>query len=354
MKLFPALMRAGRLSRKGRPLSALLAIQEAVMAPLTAKPKRKAPARARVAAPRVKAPRASSSAAVKRMPPGSFVDGVHACPQGRLAYKLYTPVGAGRRSLPLVVMLHGCTQNAADFAAGTAMNALADEQGFLVLYPEQSGSANAGRCWNWHLPANQERGGGEPAVIAATTRRIMRTAGADPARVYIAGLSAGGAAAAIVGAAYPDLYCAVGVHSGLARGNVSTFSGAVEAMRKGSGERIGAVKRAARALPLIVFHGDQDRVVYPCNAGGFLSELRRASPQALRERTDRGIAPGGRGYTRTVYRGADGQVALEGWIVHGSGHGWSGGRAAGSYTDPAGPDASREMVRFFLARRKAA
>jgi poly(hydroxyalkanoate) depolymerase family esterase len=247
-------------------------------------------------------------------------------------------------------MLHGCTQSVTDFAVGTGMNRLADELGFLVLYPEQSASANLGRCWNWHRPGDQKRGRGEPAVIAGLTRHVIALCKANPARVYIAGISAGGAAAAIIAAAYPDLYVAVGVHSGLARGEVNTLAGAISAMRKGG--PTSAVAKTRPPLATIVFHGDQDSVVHPSNAAGFLSHLRRSSSLPLNSHETQGRAPKGRAYTRRVYRHGAGPVMLEDWSVHGSGHGWSGGDAAGSYTDPAGPDASREMLRFFLNRRR--
>ncbi len=350
MKMLTGLMKASRLSRKRKPFQAALALQQAMLAPFEtpAKPK---PTRKRTTTPRPATVLPPASAALKRQPPGSFVDGEFACALGRLAYRLYTPRGAGRRMLPLVVMLHGCTQHAADFARGTDMNAVADEEGFLVLYPEQSRNANFGRCWNWHRPGDQERGRGEPAVIAALTRRIIKTSNGDPSRVYVAGLSAGGAAAAIVGAAYPDLFVAVGVHSGLARGAVTTMAAAVRAMRDGSGDRPADAKRVTLP-PMILFHGDGDRTVHPRNAEGFLAELERTSRRPLTARTDHGVSDNGRSVTRTIHRADTGEVRLESWIVHGSGHGWSGGAPVGSFTDPAGPDASREMARFFLAHRR--
>ncbi len=252
----------------------------------------------------------------------------------------------------MVVMLHGCTQSASDFASGTGMNEVADELGFLVLYPEQAASANMARCWNWHRPVNQKRGSGEPALIAALTRQVLALCKGSEARVYIAGISAGGAAAAIIGAAYPDLYVAVGVHSGLSHGTISSVTQARLAMRKGSAfisrDPIG---KAARPLPTIVFHGDHDATVHPSNAEGFLQRLRQFSGQ-VSEETVTGRSERGRGFTRTTYRRPGGAVLLERWMVHGSGHAWSGGKVVGSHTDPNGPDASREMARFFLARKR--
>jgi len=336
---FRALLKASRMARKGQ-LSVARALQRMLMPPAPA-PKRAKPA---------KRPPPVTPPGAGRPAPGTFVDGSISTLHGKLAYKLYTPHGSGRRRLPLVVMLHGCAQSAADFAAGTGMNELADERGFLVLYPQQSASANLGRCWNWHRPGDQKRGSGEPAAIAALTRHIIATCKANSARVYIAGISAGGAAAAIIAAAYPELYVAVGVHSGLACGNVSTLLGALFAMRGDGSASPGG--KAARPLPTIVFHGDQDRVVHPSNAGGFVAHLQRSSPSSIISRTEQGRSRGGRDFTRTVYRHGPGEVLLEVWTVHGSGHAWSGGRAAGSHTDPAGPDASREMLRFFLARKR--
>jgi len=253
--------------------------------------------------------------------------------------------------MPLVVMLHGCTQSASDFAVGTGMNALADELGFLVLYPEQSASANLGRCWNWHRSGNQKRGSGEPAAIAALTLHSIASCRANPARIYIAGISAGGAAAAIIAAAYPDLYAAVGVHSGVALGRISTLAGAMTAMRTGSsGDPTG---KTTRPQPTIVFHGDKDTVVHPANASGFLTYLQQSKSGPLACQVQQGRSGGGRDFTRRIYRTGSGTVLLEDWTVHGSGHAWSGGKAAGSHTDPAGPDAAREIMRFFLAAARS-
>lgn len=341
--LFKTILKALQLTKKGRPLSAALVLQDMVPAP-TAKPKRKLV--------KTTVRRKKSVVRHPQKPlPGSFVSGTFKSPHAVLSYKLYTPTGSARRRMPLIVMLHGCTQSAADFAAGTGMNALADEIGFLVLYPEQSQAANLARCWNWHRPENQVRGKGEPAAIAALTRYAIALCRANPARIYIAGISAGGVAAAIIAAAYPDLYVAAGVHSGLAHGNVSTLGAALSAMRGGNGHS--ATGKTTRPPPTIVFHGDKDTVVHPSNASGFLNILQRSRPGPLVCRSHRGQSQGGRAFTRKLYSSGPGEVLLEDWTVHGSGHSWSGGTTAGSHTDPAGPDASREMVRFFLARKRA-
>jgi poly(hydroxyalkanoate) depolymerase family esterase len=251
-------------------------------------------------------------------------------------------------------MLHGCTQSADDFAAGTRMNLVGDEHACLVAYPVQPKSANGSKCWNWFSPRHQYRGRGEPSLIAGITRQIMRGYAIDRRRVYVAGLSAGGAAAVILATTYPDIYAAAGVHSGLARGAARNVPTAVSAMRHGS-----AAISNTRPLspgpagnrppvPAIVFHGDSDRTVHPRNAEQIIEQLRLRDRTDFRAEMQRGQAEGGRSYSRTSYLDGSGRAALELWVVHETGHAWSGGGLAGSYTDPQGPDASREMVRFFL------
>ncbi len=278
------------------------------------------------------------------VPPGArFEDRVFTGTAGSRHYKVYVPSGYTGQSLPLVVMLHGCTQDPDDFAAGTQMNALAEAQSFLVAYPAQSQAANMQRCWNWFAADDQKREGGEPELIAGIARAVIAEFSADPARVYAAGLSAGGAAAAILAATYPDLFAAVGVHSGLACGAARDMPSAFAAM-KGQGAVTG---RNRQAVPTIVFHGDGDRTVHPDNGDQVLAQA-GASP-GLTETVTEGTSPGGMAYTRTIRSDASGRPVLEHWRLRGAGHAWSGGSAAGSYTEPRGPDASREMIRFFLA-----
>jgi poly(hydroxyalkanoate) depolymerase family esterase len=291
-----------------------------------------------------------------RIPDGArFETAIHAGVHGSRAFKLYVPSGlrAGQ-PVPLVVMLHGCTQSPDDFAAGTQMNKLAEEQIFLVAYPAQPASANAQKCWNWFSPGDQERDSGEPALIAGITRQVTRDYAVDPARIYVAGLSAGGAAAAIMAAAYPDLYAAVGVHSGLACGAARDVPSAFAAMRQGgAGTRrcpsAGATSsQIGRTVPTIVFHADRDTTVHPNNSDYVLAQA-GATAGDLATTVERGQAPnGGRTFTRILRANDCGTAVLEQWIVHGGGHAWSGGSPDGSYTDPRGPDASREMLRFFL------
>jgi poly(hydroxyalkanoate) depolymerase family esterase len=257
-------------------------------------------------------------------------------------YRLYVPSNA-KASPALVVMLHGCTQDAADFATGTRMDEAAERSGFLVLYPQQSRAANPSGCWNW-FGAREQHGAGEAALIADLTRRIVATEGVDPKRVYIAGLSAGGAMATIVAAAHPTLFAAVGVHSGLPAGAAGNLPDAMMAMRNG------ARRNTASTVPTIVFHGDEDHTVHPRNADVIIASIGTTAIHG----THRSTGPAGASprYTRTEYFGAGGEVVAEQWSLHGAGHAWAGGDPAGSHTDPRGIDATGEMLRFFDVHRR--
>ena len=273
-----------------------------------------------------------------------FIAGTFHNAAGSRTYKLFIPSRSQGQQLPLVVMLHGCTQSPDDFAAGTRMNFLAEEQNCFVVYPEQPSGANQAKCWNWFRAGDQRRGGGEPSLIAGITRQIMRDHGIDPKRVYVAGLSAGGAAAAIMGATYPDLYASVGIHSGLACGAASDLASAFVAMRQGNGSE--AVRKAGSPVPTIVFHGDCDTTVHPNNGDRIIKQSAKATSPTTK--VLRGQVPHGHAYTRTILTDAGGRAISEHWNIHGAGHAWSGGSPAGSYTNPRGPDATREMLRFFL------
>jgi poly(hydroxyalkanoate) depolymerase family esterase len=285
--------------------------------------------------------RSSSAAparpARERSKPGRGLDGVFTNRAGTRTYKVYLPAQHATQGLPLVVMLHGCKQDPDDFAAGTRMNELAEEMGFAVVYPAQSAKANVSACWNWFQAAHQARDAGEPSLIAGITREVIAHHGLDAQRVCAAGLSAGGAMAAVMGATYPELYAAIGIHSGLGYAAAQDLPTALAAMKGKPGTKRGRAARA-RALPMIVFHGDQDTTVHPSNGEHAMS--------GTLEKTEAGEA-NGRAYTRTTHWDAAGKPVLEHWLVHGAGHAWSGGSASGSFTDPRGPDASREMLRFF-------
>ena len=265
---------------------------------------------------------------------------------GSRSYKLYVPSRYKGEAMPLVVMLHGCTQSPDDFAAGTKMNECAEEQGLFVAYPAQPKSANPSKCWNWFEGSEQRRGHGEPSLIAGITRRIMRDFPVEAGRVYVAGLSAGGAAAAVMAATYPDLYAAIGVHSGLACGAAHDMASAFAAMRKGGGTTSLSVGGSRTMVPTIVFHGQDDKTVNPVNGDQVIAQAKRGMD--LKSTVVRGRSAGGMSFVRTIESDKTGRSMLEQWVLQCAGHAWSGGSPLGSYTDARGPDASREMVRFFL------
>ena len=287
------------------------------------------------------------------LPEGAkFLSATFSNPAGTRPYKLYVPSGYQGQPAPLIVMLHGCTQSPDDFAAGTRMNAAAEEHACLVAYPAQTSAANLSKCWNWFNASHQQRDQGEPSLIAGITREVMGQYAVDPRRVYVAGLSAGAAAAANMGAAYPDVFAAIGVHSGLACGAASDLPSAFAAMRQGkngSGQRTPVwpdVDKGRGVVPTIVFHGDCDTTVHPCNGDDVVAQSTLA--MSLERRVEEGRAAGGHRYIRSQHIDTNGETLIEQWLIHGAGHAWSGGSPAGSYTDPRGPDATKEMLRFFL------
>jgi poly(hydroxyalkanoate) depolymerase family esterase len=298
--------------------------------------------------------RPTAARARAKAPAGAFIDRSYACDAGARRYKLYVPTGYAGDPLPLLVMLHGGTQDAEDFAAGTQMNRLAERHTFLVAYPEQSRAANAMGYWNWFQPEHQSRDGGEPSIIAGITEQIGRDHRVDAGRVYVSGFSAGAAMAAVMAATYADLYAAVGVHSGLPYGAGVDIPSAFAAMKRGARPH---PRRPATNIPLIVFHGDSDPTVDRCNADclveHWLRAGRNASDAGRRPRSVHGQRPGGHPYTCLEYQNPDGATVVEQWIIHEAGHAWSGGSLDGSYTDPQGPDASAELVRFFRQHNRA-
>lgn len=295
---------------------------------------------------------------------GSFLSGSCTNHAGTRTYKLYIPSGYTGQPLPLVVMLHGCTQHPDDFAAGTAMNAAAEDNNCFVVYPAQTKTANGSNCWNWFNAGDQRRDHGEPAIIADITRAIIREYAIDTGSVYVAGLSAGGAMAAVMGATYPELYAAIGIHSGLPYAVAHDMPSAFAAMKN---RKIKTSARRAKCkaptpfghtMPVIVFHGDRDTTVDPVNGGMALAQcvpsVDAAAGTNASIKEEKGAVPNGRAYTRTVLHDAQGKTVAEKWIVHGAGHAWSGGSNRGTYTDPQGPDATREMLRFFYTHKRKA
>jgi poly(hydroxyalkanoate) depolymerase family esterase len=301
--------------------------------------------------------------------------------EGGRRYRLFVPASyEGGRPAPLLVMLHGCTQDPDDFARGTRMNAAAEERGVLVAYPEQTAAGNPQKCWSWFDPAHQARGAGEPEEIARVAREVMASHRVDPDHVYLAGVSAGGSMALNVAAAYPELFAAVGTHSGIVYRAAAGLPQALGAMQRGAADTAGlgaAVRTAmgerARPFPVIVFHGGVDPVVRAVNAEQTAFQWAAASALAgrpLRPMQDqvygppppppgadaRPLGPSPASFHPTTTRWVDeaGRAMLELWLVPGLGHAWSGGSPDGTFTDARGPDASREMLRFFLEHPREA
>ena len=268
--------------------------------------------------------------------------------EGSRNFKLYVPSHPYSSPRPLLLMLHGCTQNADDFAAGTGMNLLAEELNLLVAYPEQSTAANRMKCWSWFSDSNQDRGGGEPYIIASITKKLVADHTIDPKQVFVAGFSAGGAMAAVLGATYPDVFSAIGVHSGLPYKAASDVPSAFAAMQNVHHITFQPALREGHLPRLIVFHGEHDKTVHPENGKRLFTARCRSEKANIDQLQSSKGACGD--HTRTVFYSATGAPLAEHWLVHGGGHAWSGGRPHGSYTQARGPDASREMLRFFAAR----
>ncbi|BAO92867.1 alpha/beta hydrolase family esterase [Caballeronia cordobensis] len=291
-------------------------------------------------------------------PGPQWLSGRFSHPTGAHDFKVYVPA-THRRGTPtsLIVMLHGASQDADDFALGTGMNRAAESGGYIVMYPQQGTSANMFRCWNWFRSADQVRDSGEVSIIAGITREVMASYEIDPTRVFIAGMSAGAAMAVNVAVTHPDLYSAAGIHSGLAFGVADEAFSAMTAMRRGTGTAQLSVARNAigvcRAVPLIVFHGDQDTTVHPQNAEVLMhmhQRLMLGTDEALASiTTELGQVEQGYPYTRDTFRRSGGEVFGERWLIHGLGHAWSGGNRNTTHTDARGPNAAREMMRFFEA-----
>jgi poly(hydroxyalkanoate) depolymerase family esterase len=289
---------------------------------------------------------------------GRFFEQTHRGPAGSRQFKLYVPAACGAQPAPLIVMLHGCQQDPDDFALGTRMNELADRHGFIVAYPRQPTGANHSNCWNWFEPRHQRRDDGEPSLIAGIVRQIERSQHIDRQRIYVAGMSAGAAMALILGRTHPDLFAAVGAHSGLPYGAAQDMATAFAAMRGAAATPARAIRsNDGSAPPTIVFHGDSDRTVHAANADAVVRQLLAAANPAAHavaddEPASRRSSIGGRDTTITVFTDTSGRVRVEQWLIHGAAHAWSGGNPAGSFTDAEGPDASAEMVRFFLGHRQ--
>jgi poly(hydroxyalkanoate) depolymerase family esterase len=267
---------------------------------------------------------------------------------GSLDYRLYLPANHEQRDLALVLMLHGCGQNPEDFALGTQMNDLADEFGLIVAYPHQPRRANPSGCWNWFDRRHQNRGSGEPAKLTGLAQVLAKEFDVRRDRIFAAGLSAGGAMAEILAATYPDVFEAVGIHSGLPYKSAADVPSAFAAMKGNAAADPAALSASDRRCRKIIFHGLADSTVDPVNSERILDEVERGGPPLARTDLDWQIE-GGR-VSRIVLRDETGREIVEQWLVEGGGHAWFGGDPRGSYTQTVGLDASRVMVRFFLAQ----
>jgi len=351
---------AGTMIKSG--LASLAALKrKAVVKPKAAKPRKAAASRAgstlgvvlqqlQLTQALLPAPSSRSRVQAPSIPKGArYLDLTHRTAAGSRSYKIYLPSGQPKHAKGLVLMLHGCNQGPDDFALGTNMNAHAERHGLAIVYPAQGSADNPATCWNWFKPGNQTRGTGEPALLASLTRKLMKEHGLGRESVFVAGLSAGGAMAAILADVYPDVYSAAGIHSGLARGAAHDVLSAMSAMRSGgSSPRTLPADADADAFPRrIIFHGDGDSTVHPSNATSIVAAA--LGDDAAPDKVTRGSVRG-RSYARSDYAGADGTIQVELWMLEGAAHAWSGGKASGSYTEKSGPDASAQMIRFFLAK----
>jgi poly(hydroxyalkanoate) depolymerase family esterase len=302
---------------------------------------------------------------------GTFTQYTYNGSAGSRPYYVYTPanyqVGT---AVPLIVMLHGCTQTPTDFAAGTQMNALADQDQFIVVYPQQTSTYNSLSCWNWFQPADQARGSGEPAIIAGIVQTVEQTTSQwtiDTNRVYVAGMSAGAGMAVIMAATYPDIFAALGSESGLEYKAATSQTAATTAQSQGGPDptqqgqaAYNAMGSAARVVPTIVFQGQSDYTVYPINGDQIVQQWMETDHLASNGSYNASFSSpttttngqvsgsGGHSYTVQTWNDNSGTEIEEYWKINGMGHAWSGGSSSGSYTDPNGPSATNAMYTFFI------
>jgi len=282
----------------------------------------------------------------------SFRARIYQHPERSLDYMLYLPKPLDTRSPSLLVMLHGCNQDPKDFAVGTQMNRYADEFNFIVAYPQQPKTANSLGCWNWFDPRHQKHGAGEPALLAGLTEELRTEFNVSKERIFVAGLSAGGAMAEILATEYSDIFAAAGIHSGLPYGAAHSVTSAFSAMRGSSRVERPREKPPSVNARRIVFHGSKDATVHPSNGAQIVKQARSRTAGLSDIRYDED--DNGAKVDRTDFKNSDGTTQAEYWVILGGGHAWSGGNREGSFTSPKGPNASREMLRFFSEGKKSA
>lgn len=295
----------------------------------------------------------------------SSFSGYYTNASGTRYYEGYVPTSyVPGTPVPLVVVLHGCSQTTGNVAAGSRFNSLAESKGFVVLYVQQSAYANGALCWNWFQWSNQFRGSGEPSLIAGITALVRSNYSIDPQRVHITGISAGGSMATVMGATYPDVFASVAVHAGCEYNGYPCGSSGGPSPTTSGNQIVDAMGNYGRVVPVQVWHGTADTTVYPVNGGQVISSWAQANDRIsdgidnnniddVADATTTGTVTGGRSWTRSTYRNSTtGLRVMEKWLVTGMGHAWSGGSSAGSFTDPAGPDATQLSWDFFVANPK--
>ncbi len=330
MKIHSDMAEALALVRAGQPMAATRLLQGLAPAPIPTP-----------AATGAEAIDLVSERVAERVEPAAGLQ-LFRSPLGDIGYRLHKPAALAEGA-PLLVMLHGCTQTSADFALGTRMNARAAEAGMAVLWPEQSTRSNARRCWRWFDAAHQRTESGEAALLLALVREVASDNALGMDGVFVAGLSAGGAMAAVLADCAPDYVKGVAVHSGLAAGAASTMPGGMAAMQRATA----ASRREGGFVPMMVLHGDADTVVSPGNADALFGGAVARAGAALT------VAPATSGWGRlTVARDAGGHVRASRLMIAGMGHSWAGGNPAGSHTSAAGPDASAMIVQFFAEQMR--
>ena len=302
---------------------------------------------------------------------GSWVTATAKTSTGSLDYKVWVPADYRKtKPAPLVLMLHGCLQGPEDLAALSQMNSLADKETFLVVYPQQTAAANALRCWNWFDPKHQDRGAGEPSLIAAAINDVRASYRVREQQIYVVGISAGGAMAVLMAAAYPEIFAAVGVIAAPEYKAASTVQGGLAAMKNGGPDptqqglaayqamqKSGARKK--KRIPLMDIQGTKDPYVNPINSDQLVAQWVQTN-DLLDDGKDNdsitkspvtaeGAVPNGYSYTKYSYRDRKGHVVVEKLVVNGLGHAWSGSTTANQFADAKGPDATMEIWRFFRA-----
>ncbi|AWH53533.1 PHB depolymerase esterase [Stenotrophomonas sp. ESTM1D_MKCIP4_1] len=303
---------------------------------------------------------AMSATAAAADTPGHWDFGVYGNVYGAREYQVWVPANyQPSQPLPLLLVLHGCVTGPNLMGEASGFNDVADTEGFIVVYPRQNVTANPMRCWNFPLPVNQARGSGEPSILAGIVDEVKAGYAVDPRRVYVTGISAGGAMTATMLACYSDVFAAGAIHAGGMYKGATTVSGSAYALLAGSIYSPDSNGRLAwqcsgspkpRPLPVLVFHGSADSTVNPINGQQAVRQFLQTNDLAddgldndsvkyVPTSTYQGQVPGGRSYTVDTYA-YNGRVLAQHYVVQGMGHAWSGSQTGLPFTDAQGPDAT--------------